>query len=43
MFVAGELAKLDLQNKPLTDPIYTIFFIAGGISYGEIENLPYEK
>jgi hypothetical protein len=36
-FVAGNLAMKDLQNKTLTDPTYTEFFIIGGLSYAEIE------
>jgi hypothetical protein len=36
-------AEKNLKNKQLGDPVYTDFFIGGGISYGEIENLPYEK
>lgn len=36
-FVACNLARVDLQNKSIDNPTYTIFFIAGGISYAEIE------
>lgn len=43
LFNAEILAKEQIQSKPLDDPTYTEFFIVGGISYGEIENLPYEK
>ncbi|MFZ0656045.1 MAG: hypothetical protein WAM19_05310 [Nitrososphaeraceae archaeon] len=43
MFNAEILAEKEIQSKPLDDPTYTTFFIAGGISYGEIENSPYEK
>jgi hypothetical protein len=43
LFNAEILAKEQIQNKRLDDPTYTRFFIAGGISYGEIENSPYEK
>lgn len=43
LFYAEILAKKQIQSKPLDDPTYTKFFIFGGISYGEIENSPYEK
>jgi hypothetical protein len=43
LFNSEVLAKQQLQKKSLDDPKYTDFFIAGGISYGEIENSPYEK
>ena len=37
------LAEEQIQIKQLHDPKYTTFFIAGGISYLEIESIPYEK
>jgi len=43
LYNAEIFAKEQIQNKLLDDPTYTKFFIAGGISYGEIEHLPYEK
>lgn len=43
LFNAERFANEAIQSKPLDDPTYTTFFIAGGISYLEIENLPYEK
>jgi hypothetical protein len=43
LFYAEILAKKQIQSKQLDDSVYTTFFIAGGISYGEIEHLPYEK
>ncbi|MGC1263286.1 MAG: hypothetical protein WA932_04925 [Nitrososphaeraceae archaeon] len=43
MLNAEMLAEKVIQSKPLDDPTYTKFFIVGGISYGEIENSPYEK
>jgi hypothetical protein len=37
LFNADRFAKEDLQTRSFDDPTYTEFFVAGGISYGEIE------
>jgi hypothetical protein len=41
--IAQKLAEKDLQNRPLDDPRYTVFFVMGGKSYGEIEFRPYKQ
>lgn len=43
LFEAERFAVKEIQNKSLEDALYTRFFITGGISYGEIELLRYEK
>jgi hypothetical protein len=42
-FNAERFAIEEIKSKPLDDPMYTQFFIAGGISYLEIEGSAYKQ
>ena len=43
LFNAQRYAINDLKNRPPNSPLYTRFFIVGGICYGEIELEPYRQ